>query len=83
MCPLKKSATGCHRLLVEAYGNHTPTVQTVENWFRRFKSGDFDTENKECPGHPKKIEEEESKTLLDEDPCKTQDELAESLGVDS
>ena len=31
---LKKSAAGCHRLLVEAYGNHIPTVQSVENWFR-------------------------------------------------
>ena len=41
---LKKPATGCHRLLVDAYGNHTPTIQTVENLFRRFKSGDF--------GHP-------------------------------
>ena len=39
---LNKSAVGCHRLFVEAYGNHTPTVQTAENWFRRFKSGDFD-----------------------------------------
>ena len=38
---LKKSAAGCHRLLVEAYSNHTPTVQTVENWFQRFKSGNF------------------------------------------
>ena len=39
---LKKSAAGCHRLLVEAYGKHTLTVQTVENWFQRFKKGDFD-----------------------------------------
>ena len=29
---LKNSAAGWHRLLVE-YGNHTPTFQTVENWF--------------------------------------------------
>ena len=36
--PLRESASGCHRLLVEAYGNHTPTVQTVENWFPRFES---------------------------------------------
>ena len=39
---LKKSAAGHHRLLVEAYGNYTLTVQAVENWFRRFKSDDFD-----------------------------------------
>ena len=47
---LKKSAAGCHLSLVEAYDNHTPTDQTVENWFRRFKSGDFDLEDKERPG---------------------------------
>ena len=39
---LKKSVAGCYSLHVEAYGNHTSTVQTVENWFRRFKSGYFD-----------------------------------------
>ena len=43
---LKKSAAGYHRLLVDAYGSHTSTVQTVENWFRRFKSGDVDLEDK-------------------------------------
>ena len=31
---LKKSADRCHRLLVEAYNNHTPTVQSVKNRFR-------------------------------------------------
>ena len=39
-------------------------------------------EDKERPGHPKKIEDEELDTLLDEDPCQTQDELAKSLVVD-
>ena len=53
----------------------------VIDWFRRFKSGDFDTEDKERPGHPKKIKDEELETLLDENPCRTQDELAESLEV--
>ena len=32
-----------------------------EYWFRPFKSGDFDTEDKERPGHPKKIENKELK----------------------
>ena len=30
---LMKSTVRCHRLLEETYGNHTPTVETVENWF--------------------------------------------------
>ena len=49
---------------------------------KRFKSGDFDVEDKERSGQPKKFEDEELEALLDEDPCQTQQELAESLGVD-
>ena len=33
-----------------------------------FKDDDFETENKECPGHPKNIEDEELLMLLDKDP---------------
>ena len=50
--------------------------------FRLFKSGDFDTEDEEISGHPIIIEDEKLETLLDEDPCQTRNELAESLGVD-
>ena len=64
---LKKSAAGCHCLLAEAYGNHTPTVQTVENWFRRFKSGDFDLKDKERPGQPKKFQDTELEAFLDQE----------------
>ena len=46
------------------------------------KCDDFDTKDKERPGHPEKIEDEELETLLDASPCQTQDELAESFGVD-
>ena len=63
-------------------GDYSPLIKTCGYWFRRFKSGDFDTEDNERPDYPKKIEEEELETLLDEDPCQTQDEMAESLGVD-
>ena len=78
---MKKDAAESHCLLSGTYGDYTPSIKTCEYWFRRCKSGDFDTEDKERPGHPKKIEDEESGTLLDEDPCQTQDELSESLGV--
>ena len=38
-------------------------------------------EDGERPGQPKKFEDEELESLLDEDRCQTQEELAESLGV--
>jgi len=38
-------------------------------------------ENKEHAGRPKLVEDVELEALLDEDPCQTQEELAESLGI--
>lgn len=78
----KKSAAEAHRILVETYGDHALSETTCRDWFRRFKNNDFDVEDKERSGAPKKFEDEELEALLDEDPCQTQNELAESLGVD-
>ncbi|UYV79912.1 hypothetical protein LAZ67_18001028, partial [Cordylochernes scorpioides] len=78
---LKKSATDGHRLLCEAYGKHALSIKSCEYWFRRFKSGDFDTRDKERGGRPIKFEDAELEALLDEDSSQTQEELAETLGV--
>ena len=77
----KKTAAESHRLLLEVYGDDALAKTQCFEWFQRFKSGDFDIKDKERPGQPKKFENEELKTLLDEDSCQTQDELAKSLGV--
>ena len=39
-------------------------------------------EDKERSGRPQIFEDQELATLLDEDSCQTQEELAEALGVD-
>jgi histone-lysine N-methyltransferase SETMAR len=78
---LKKNATEAHRLLMEAYGEYSPTDRTCRTWFERFRNGDFDVDDKERPGHPKKFEDEQLEALLEEDVCQTQEELAKSLGV--
>ena len=69
---LKNCAAEGHRLLWEAYGEHSPTIKTCEYWFRRFKSGDFDTSDKERKGRLVKFEDAELKALLDQDSCQTQ-----------
>jgi len=51
------------------------------DWFRCFKNGDFDVEGKEHASRPKLIENAALEASLDEDPCQTQEKLAESLGV--
>lgn len=78
----KKSAAESHRLISDTYGDHTLSISTCEYWFRHFKSGNFDVEDKERPGQPKKFEDAELQALLDENACRTQKELAMELNVD-
>jgi len=78
---VKKSAVESHRLLVEAYGEAALSETMCHDWFRRFKSGDFDVEDKEHDGRPKLVEDAELEALLGEDLCQTQEELAESLRI--
>ena len=78
---LKKKAAEGHRLLCEAYGDYAPSISNCKYWFRRFKSDDFDTEDKEREGRPQTFEDAELEELLDQDSCQTQEELAETLEV--
>jgi len=77
----KKSAAEAHRMLVEVYGESAPSDKSCREWFRKFKNGDFSVEDKERSGQPKKFEDEELETLLDQDSCQTQGELAKTLKV--
>ncbi|EFN83548.1 hypothetical protein EAI_06454, partial [Harpegnathos saltator] len=83
---LKKSAAEARRLLEEAYGEHAQSKTTCEDWFKRFRSGDFDTD-KEHSGRPNTRPKTSRRTpqdlqaLLDEDDTQTQDQLAEALNM--
>lgn len=79
---MKKSAAEAHRILVEVYSEHTLAEQTCRKWFARFKAGDFELEDKERPGQPKKFEDKELEALLNEDSSQTLQELSTSLEVD-
>ena len=62
---------------MEVYGDHVLSEWQGQKWFARFKSDDFDLEDQERAGCPKKSEDAE----LDEDPCQTQEKLVLSLEV--
>ena len=68
-------------MLVETYGDHAPVIRTCETWFRQFKSGDFGLTDIEHHGAVKKFEDEKLQALLDEDPTKSQQQLAQTLNV--
>lgn len=78
---LKKTAAETHRLLVEAYGDHALSETQCKEWFRKFKSGNFDLRNEERGKPSKKFEDAELEALLDEDDTQTQKMLAEALNV--
>ena len=65
----KKFAAEAHRILVENYGNHALSETTCRDWFRHLKNNDFDVEDKERSGTPKKFEDDELEALLHEDSC--------------
>lgn len=76
----KNSSAAC-KSICETLGDDVVSIATVKRWFARFKVGDFDLEDKERPGAPRKVEDDEIQALLDEDPCQTQQQLADQLGI--
>ncbi|KAG5309967.1 MOS1T transposase, partial [Pseudoatta argentina] len=64
------------------YGDNALSDTTCSDWFRRFKNNDFELEDKERSGAPKKFEGNELEQLLDEDPSQTLSELGKILQVD-
>ncbi|UYV67498.1 hypothetical protein LAZ67_5000936 [Cordylochernes scorpioides] len=52
-----------HRILVEVYGDHSLAERTCQKWLARFKSGNFDFEDKERPRAPSKFKDEELEAI--------------------
>ena len=72
----EKNEAEAHRMLSETYGDAALSERTCREWFQRFKNGDFDVEDKHGGGREKTFKDEQLETLLDEDSCQTQEELA-------
>lgn len=77
----KKNAAEARRMIVETYGESCISERTCREWFQKFKNGEYDVQDKQRPGPVKKFEDANLEALLDEDSCRTQQELANSLGV--
>lgn len=78
---LKKNAAEATEMINSAWGDDSVGASTVRKWFARFREKNFCLEDDPRPGAEKKFEDEELQALLDDNPCQTQTELAEQLGV--
>jgi [histone H3]-lysine36 N-dimethyltransferase SETMAR len=81
-----KSAAVAHRTINSVYGNDAIGESTCQKWFSRFKDPAFTLKNLEDQrGHNKrerKFEDDTLETLLEEDSGRTQEGLAQIIGVD-
>ncbi|GBP63249.1 Mariner Mos1 transposase [Eumeta japonica] len=75
-----KTAAESHRILLEVCDEHALAEQTCRKWFARFKSGDFELDDRTT--WTAKFKDEELQDLFDVDSCQTLQELATSLAVD-
>ena len=76
---LKKTAAGSHQILVEAYGEHALGKSQCFEWFKNFRSGNFDARNEERGRPPKKFQDSELQASSD-DP-QTQQQFVDQLNV--
>ena len=52
-----KMAAEAHRELLKVHGDAALCETTCRDWFRRFKDGDFDVEDRPREGRPKTFED--------------------------
>ncbi|KYN01841.1 Cytochrome c1-2, heme protein, mitochondrial, partial [Cyphomyrmex costatus] len=75
----KKTAAEAHRMLVEFMVIVLLPIKHAENSFDAFKVIILNVEDKERSGGLRAFENKELQALVDEDPCRTQKQLAEVL----
>ncbi|XP_066159070.1 uncharacterized protein [Euwallacea fornicatus] len=72
----------CTKQMVNsAWGDNSVGASTVGRCFKKFREENFCLEDDPRAGVEQKFPDEELQTLLDENPCQTEKQLAEQLGV--
>jgi len=76
-----KNATQVANKICAVYGEGAAAKRTVRKWFAKFKAGDFNLENQELPDGPSTTDEDQIKTLIENNPRYMTRELAEMLNM--
>ena len=63
----KKTAAEADRELQNVYGDAALNETTCRDWFRRFKDGNFDVDDRPREGRPRTFEDAEMEAFLDGD----------------
>lgn len=76
-----KNAVQARKKLSDVYGEDVLTERQCQNWFAKFRSGNFDVEDAPRSGRPVKADEDTIKALIDANRRITTREIAERLNL--
>ena len=76
-----KNASQAHKKLCALYGNVALKERQCQNWFAKFRSGDFSVKNAQRSGRPVEVDETHIMAIIDSDRYSTTREIAEKLNV--
>ena len=76
-----KNVTQAANKICAVYDEGTVAERTVQKWFARFKAGDFNLEHQERSSRPLTTDEDQIKTLIENNPRYTTRKLAEMLNM--
>ena len=77
---LGEKETVAHRRLCQAFGEGVVSEKTCFNWFNRFKSGDYNMDDKPRSGRPPELDDKALRQLVEADPRLTARELGVIFG---
>ncbi|XP_039762017.1 histone-lysine N-methyltransferase SETMAR-like [Pararge aegeria] len=76
-----KNAVQARKKLTDVYGEGVLTVRQCQNWFAKFRSGNFDVEDAPRSGRPVEADKDAIKALVDANRRITTREIGERLNL--
>ena len=76
-----KNAVQARKKLYDVYGEKSLTERQCQNWFSRFRSGDFDLKGAPRSGFPTEVNDEKIKAMIENNRRSTTREIAEKLNI--
>ncbi|CAK9802842.1 Histone-lysine N-methyltransferase SETMAR [Anthophora quadrimaculata] len=76
-----KKAAEAHKEICEVYGVDCLTERTCQNWFKKFRSGDFSLKDDQRSGRPSEVDDDKMKAIIESNCHITVREIAKQLNV--
>ena len=76
-----KNAVQALKKLYDVYGEKSSTERQCQNWFARFRSGDFDLKDAPRSGRPTEVDDDKIKAMIENNRCITTWEIGEKLNI--